>query len=161
MKCSRKTHLLPQPDGQIANFRAYPEPGKSVLFYRVRIFRTLKAMYGYCNEDRAATGIQAASSNYRGLCTTYQQVLVFADKTQKLSPEIGEILLVYRNMTAAIVSHECLHGVLGYFDRKRLEMPDRKVLNAGHKVTNQEERMCYVLSNLVHRIYQVAAKHAD
>jgi hypothetical protein len=158
MKSSRKTHRLQQPDGQIANFRAYPEPGKSVLFYRVRIFRTLKTMYGYCKERQAVTGMPAASSNYRGLCTTYQQVLLFADKTQKLSPEIGQILLARKYMLGAVASHECLHGVLGYFDRQKLPVPDRSVITTGSKVTRQEERFCQCLSNLVHRIYQVAAK---
>lgn len=140
-----------KPPGQLTEFRAFPERG--TLFYKVRVFGTLKAFNSYIRRGTVAG--RTAGHGCRGMCSSYDRINITPGRRNIILPEIGEILLVQGWLGAGVVTHECQHAVFGYFRRRKIKFPCRMDTDGHGDVSPVEERACYALSNLVSRIYRV------
>src|SRR3712207_2048056 len=100
-------------------------------------------MRGYAKKNR-----EAKLGKFYGLSSTWT-ILNFKGKKQKTSPEMGEILLAEKHLTARIVSHECTHAALGWASRKKLDL---KAEGKHGKVSNIEEAFCHAQGNFVSQI---------
>lgn len=88
----------------------------------------------------------------QGYCQSFRSINT---ETNRLLPHIGDIVLYRGRLGARVVSHECVHAMFGYFDRKKVKAPCR-YSDPGRKtgkVTDHEEQACHIVSDLTNRIY--------
>lgn len=135
----------------IAVFRAYPVKGSS-LYFEVHVFKTKRQLrdFGRVNRVRGMEGVA-------GYCQTFLQYLEGSDGIRRLTSCIGHIVLCKCRLSARVVSHECVHAMFGYFQRKRRSVPCRLQREFGKHgaVTDKEEQACHIVSDLTNRIYTV------
>lgn len=124
-------------------FRVYPD-GKSELFYRVNVWKNIKAMQKHCSpwiklED-----------NVQGVCSSWTSWLYEKGKEKK-SYELGEINFVNKHLNMEVISHEAAHAALGFCRRKRIDVTQHRVhgKKAPMKIVDGEEQFCYALGWIV------------
>lgn len=117
----------------VVTMRVYPTPA-STLYARVLIFGTKRAMVRY-GKRHGHTG------KYRAACDT--QV--------KPRAAFAELLFHEGDITIELLTHECLHAVLGYARRLRFDL---SALACPWRLTRHdtEERLVEVHSMLTHEL---------
>ncbi len=133
-------------------------------YFRVYIFDTKENMYDYVDKVEK----KKIERDYAGRCLSFVRYFV-EDKTNKIyySNKCGNIYFVRGRLGGSVVSHECGHAVIGYFNR-RIEnykeifedsvREDYKEYCDGidvqeANIKDYDELFCYMLGELVGKIY--------
>lgn len=132
----------------VVEFKTYPEPNGKLYFW-VRVFSSQREMHRYASQ----TGSSGLGCDFKGLCRSYDILRMRDGGRKSMTHEIGDILLTKRSLGARVVTHECVHAMYGYFQRKKLAVPQRGDRGAGGLCDSAEERSCYVVGNLASQIY--------
>ena len=120
----------------------------------VNIFETYEEMYNYVDKREK----HKVERNYaaRSYCLSHVY-LNLETKEEKYTPLCGDLYFMVDNMGGSIVSHECCHAVIGYFNRKIknknnlfVDIPDDLIYE---DCLDIEELFCYMLGGLVNQIY--------
>lgn len=149
------------PSGQIACFRIYPEPGRSRLYYQVRVFSSVQAIRDYL--PRSKEPYRRLGRYGVAMCSSYTvNQLTTAGPFRRL-PICGEIVFSLRRLRAGVIAHECAHAALGWARRIGLAVegePAAHPRRQGNWVHANEERFCYALGELNRQIaVQVWDRH--
>lgn len=120
-------------------------PGRSRLYYTVRVFATCAAMRQYIRRHRSVR----VTGNCQGLATSFT-VMRGERGRWRTTRHAGELLLVVGYLGSRIVTHECAHLALAWARRVRVDLVGRGT--AGN-VSADEERFCYALGDLVAATY--------
>ncbi len=127
-----------------ADFRIYPELGRSRLYYRVVVFQTRRALREYCAMNDWSLGPAQA------LCATYRRQREQGGRW-RTTPEMGTIALHVGFMGVGCISHECTHAALGWAQRVGLD-PTILSVPTSRLVSREEERFCVGLGELVRQV---------
>lgn len=126
------------PVRPVALFRLYPER-QSRFFCSATVWPTLEAM-------RAAATWESVGRRCHGFCSGVRVERVRTDGSYYLTGEFAQVHLAARWLRVGIISHEFTHAAIAWGRRRgfgfsRLGAPD--------SVNEDEERFCYVQSELV------------
>ena len=122
----------------LATFDVRPEPRKR-RFFRVMVWPTLRDLRKYVNSPITA-GAHAAT-------LTHTKPLV---GNKYLSVEI---LFAERHLTHDLITHECLHAVLGWAHLLGIDVSASVAAGLEGNFTNpDEERVCYAIGRTHQRI---------
>lgn len=140
---------MKHPVGQIAYFRVYPEPKRSRLHFKVRIFTSQRAMREYL---RASELPRSLGRYGRAMCSTWDRVTV--GKTMRKHPEMGEMVFPVSHLGMEAIAHECTHAALGWAKRIALNpVVDGVPSRLGSRACAvDEERFCYALGQMGRQI---------
>lgn len=135
------------PAGQLAFYRVYPERG-SRLHFRVRIFRSLRAMRRYLAADPFH---RTLGRHGKAMCSTWTRHRVRRGRRSRITDEMGEIVIPRAWLGAGVIAHEATHAALGWARRIGLQ----GVLDAAGRpgrVSDPEERFCRALGEISRQI---------
>ena len=132
----------PQP---IAEFRTFPEPSISGLYYTVKVFATLNELHTYVRRREMPARVGRSMG---GIVTSWRRAS-FKRRQGRTLPEMGEIALAKNFLGSEILSHEATHAALGWARRIRL---DPTIGGVGPNVSDFEERFCYGLGKIMRGI---------
>lgn len=108
-------------------------------YYTVVIAEDLEELYNiadkYCKEK--------LERNYNGLCKSMYSIYTDGSRGNK----VGYIFLLKENLGGGVVSHECTHAVIYYFDNF---IKDKEKI---FKSSIYGETFCYMVGSLVRQIY--------
>lgn len=132
----------------LITFRVYPESRRS-FYFTVRVFKTLRGQREHCKK------VNGAKYSTRRQLAVVQSWTAYNVKNKRRSvrKEVGEILFSQKHVGVKIVSHECTHAALRWSQRANFAIKGKS--NSCGLCSDNEERFCHGLSNMVGQIYTV------
>ncbi len=138
--------------GELTAFNVYPERARSRLHYRVRVFKSERALKAYLRTGPLGRRLGRYG---RAMCSSWRTVRTLKNKRTRVLQDMGELLFTVRCLGTEAITHECTHAALNWAERIRLPMAR---INVRRGKTNYagatEERFCYGLGQLTRQVVQ-------
>jgi hypothetical protein len=137
--------------GLLASFRVFPDPERSRLHFRVKVFRSNRAMRAYLS----GRDVRGSLGRYGiALCTTWTRES-YRGSRRRMCLDMGEITLAHPHLGTEVVAHECTHAAIQWAQRVGLQPLAEKVSTTrapGRMASADEERFCYGLGQMAAQI---------